>query len=448
MSSHYDVIIIGGGNAGFAVSAAAHAAGKSIAFIESREFGGTCPNRGCTPKKVLVAAAHALHEINGASIHGIEVGPAKVNWSDLIDRTQGMIDFIPDAMRSTAEQRGTVYTGEATFIDEQTVEIEGQQISGDNIVIATGSKPRELPFAGAEHLVISDDVLSNRQQPKQVVFVGGGVIALEFAHVLRRAGSDVTILEVMPTLLPNLDADTVAVLRADAERLGIRFRTSANVTEISKHGDEYKVHVEHDGQALTINADRVINGAGRVANVDSLNLAAAGVKHDGVRIEIDDYLNSTTNKRVWVAGDALVQSAQLSPLATYEGSVVGHNIVNGPSRMPDYSVNPSAIYTVPALATVGLTEAAARDQGLDIEVTTNDMREWFSAKTYGETVAWSKIIVNRSDDTIVGAHLVGHKGEELIHLFSLAMQHAITASKLRTSRFAFPTFSHDIKNLM
>ncbi len=182
--------------------------------------------------------------------------------------------------------------------------------------------------------------------------------------------------------------------------------------------------------------------------MDTLNLEAAGITSDGVRIEVDEQLRSVSNPRVWVVGDALVGPPQLSPLATYEGSIGGRNIAEGANLAPDYRVNPSAVYTVPALATVGLTEEAAREQGLDIEVKTNDMREWFSGKSYAESVAWSKVIVNRADDTIVGAHLVGHHGEELIHTFSLAMEHGITASALGQSRFAFPTFSSDIKNLV
>ena len=155
MSNHFDVVIIGGGNAGFGVSAVAHEAGKSIAFIESWDFGGTCPNRGCTPKKVLVAAAHTLHEIEQAKVHGIDVGEPKLDWARLVDREKSMIDFIPDAMQGVAEKRGTVFRGAAKFIGPNTIDVDGTVIEGDNIVIATGSKPRPLPIPGAEHMITS-----------------------------------------------------------------------------------------------------------------------------------------------------------------------------------------------------------------------------------------------------------------------------------------------------
>ncbi len=262
MTDHFDVIIIGGGNAGFAVSSAANRAGLTTAFIEAREFGGTCPNRGCTPKKVLVAAGHALDEIERASAHGISVGPADIDWPTLIDRTADMIGFIPGAMRGVAEKRATVFEGEARFVDEQTVEVGDTRLTGEHIVIATGSKARPLPIPGAEHLATSDDLLVDRERPERIIFVGGGVISLEFGHVFRRAGSEITILEVLPRLLPALDADAVDVLHADAERLGIGVHTSVSVNEIAKDGDEYVVRAEIDGNATELRADRVVNGAG------------------------------------------------------------------------------------------------------------------------------------------------------------------------------------------
>lgn len=447
MTQKFDIVIIGGGNAGFGVSAVASEAGKSIAFIEERDFGGTCPNRGCTPKKVLVAAAHAMHEIENAAAHAIEVGKPKLDWAKLIGRKDEMIDFIPDAMKGVAEKRGTVFEGRAKFTGSNTVEVAGTEIEGEHIVIATGSRPRPLPIPGSELMITSDEILSGQDLPDEVIFIGGGVIAMEFSHVYARAGAKVTILEVMPQLLPAMDADAVEILKQATEALGVNIKTNAQVRDIREQDGNIVVSFGHDGKSFEISANKVINGAGRIANVDGLNLQAANVKHDGIRIEVDDYLRSVSNPAVWVAGDALVNSAQLSPLATAEGRLVGNNIVNGPTQVPEYTANPSAVYTVPALATVGLTEKQAVDLGLDVDVSTNDLTGWFSSKFYAEKTAWAKVIINRADDQIVGVHMVGHHGEELIHLFSLAMRHGITATALKETPFAFPTFSSDIKSL-
>ena len=447
MANRFDVVILGGGNAGFGVSAVAHEAGKRIAFVEELDFGGTCPNRGCTPKKVLVAAAHALHEIEVAGAHGIDVGKPTLDWAKLIDREKDMIGFIPDAMEGVAKKRGEVFRGHARFVGPNAVDVGGTMIEGDNIVIATGSKPRPLAIPGAENLITSDDVLSERTLPKDVVFIGGGVIAMEFGHVYARAGAKVTVLEVMPSLLPRLDIDAVETVQRESERIGITVKTGIEVKEIASRNGRLRVVFQHEGEERTVDADRVVNGAGRVANVDTLDLAAGNVAHDGTRVDVDDYLRSTSNPAVWVCGDALVTSAQLSPLATYEGRTVGRNIVDGPTVKPDYAVVPNCVYTVPALSSVGLTEQEAKQQGLNVSVSTNDMTGWFSGRSYAETVAWAKVLVDADTDRFVGAHMVGHQGEDLIHLFAMAMQHDIAASRFKETMFAFPTFSSDAKNL-
>jgi glutathione reductase (NADPH) len=448
MTERYDIVIIGGGNAGFGVSAVAAEAGKRIAFVEEWDFGGTCPNRGCTPKKVLVAAAHALHEIEIAKVHGIEVGAPRLDWAKLIDREKAMVASIPTKLGDLAGSRGDVFRGHARFVGPRSVAVGDTVLEGENIVIAAGSKPRPLPIPGAEHLITSDDVLSERTLPEDVVFIGGGVIAMEFSHVYARAGAKVTILEALPRVLPNLDADAVAQVRQESERIGIVVKTGVEVREIGRANGRLRVAYAHEGSEHTVEAERVVNGAGRVANVDTLDLEAGEVRHDGVRIEVDPYLRSVSNPAVWVCGDALVSSAQLSPLATYEGQLVGRNIVNGASERPDYASVPSCVYTVPALASVGLTEAEAEARKLKVAVSINDMRDWFSGETYGETAAWAKVLVEDASGRIAGAHIVGHSGEELIHLFALAMRHGITAAEIKSAVFAFPTFSADIKSLV
>ena len=448
MSHKFDIVIIGAGNAGFGVSQIAQAAGKSIAFVESDEFGGTCPNRGCTPKKVLVAAAHAMHEIELAHEHGIEVGPARLDWAKLIERKRAMIDFIPGAMEEAARSRGQAFKGKGRFVDSNAIEVDGVRIEADNFVIATGSVTRPLSIPGAELMITSDDVLSENSLPDEVVFIGGGVIAMEFSHVYAHAGARVTILEAMPQLLPRLDQDAVAAIRGESERLGIDVRTGVEVEAVSQSANGLQVTFTHQGKRQTVSADRVVNGTGRIANVADLDLDAANVKHDGIRIEVDAYLRSVSNPAVWVAGDALVHSAQLSPLATYEGRVVAQNIVEGSNVKPDYSIVASAVYTVPALASVGMTEAEASAADLDFDAITSDMSSWFSARFYAETVAWAKILVEKGSRRIVGAHIVGHHGEELIHLFALAMRHGINADQLGDEMYAFPTFAADIKSML
>jgi len=213
-SETFDVVILGGGNAGIGVTGPVRRAGMSVAMIESDVLGGTCPNRGCTPKKVLVAAGHALHDIERAAIHHISVGKPQLDWSALIDREKELIKDIPANLARAMARR-----------DVRVIEAK-------HVVIATGSKPRPLPIPGAEFMITSDEMLSERELPRSVIFVGGGVISLEFGHVYARAGAAVTILEALPQLLPAMDRDAVAHLQTESERIGINVKAGVSVKRI------------------------------------------------------------------------------------------------------------------------------------------------------------------------------------------------------------------------
>ena len=224
--------------------------------------------------------------------------------------------------------------------------------------------------------------------------------------------------------------------------------TGVKVARVEKANKQLRTIFATDGKEQAVVSDRVVNGAGRIANVDHLDLDAGGVAHDNFRISVDAYLRSTSNPAVHACGDVLSGPPQLSPIATYEGRIVGANIVEGPKNKPDYASLSSAVYTVPSLASVGLTEAQAKEKGLNTKVTVSDMEYWFSTRAYAETKAWAKVIVDEASDQIVGAHMVGHAAEELINIFGLAKKHGITATQLRDFIYAYPSFSSDIKHML
>jgi glutathione reductase (NADPH) len=359
-----------------------------------------------------------------------------------------MIAGIPGSLAETMTRRGVeVIRDRGRFAGPNTVAVGGDTLEAKHIVIATGSKPRRLPFPGTELMITSDDVLSERTLPASVVFIGGGVIALEFSHVYARAGARVTILEVLPRLLTNMDADAVAQLHSATERIGVAVHTGVEVQRIGRAGEQFRVVYTEGGSERAIEADRVVNGAGRVADVDGIDLAAGHVASEGERVALDAYLRSTSNPAVYTCGDAVATSGQLSPIATYEGRIVGRNIVDGPKHKPDYASIPACVFTVPALASVGLTQAAAEEQGIELRVEVNDMKGWLSGRTYAESAAWAKVLIDKPTDRIVGAHILGHAGEELIHIFALAMKHSIAASDVKDLIYGFPTFSADIKSM-
>jgi glutathione reductase (NADPH) len=450
MAAHeFDVVILGGGNAAMGVTVPTHAEGMSIAIVESWDLGGTCSNRGCTPKKVLVAAAHALQEIEHASIHKISVGKPKLDWSALIEREKTMIADLPDLFAGVMEKRGvTLFRENGRFTGPNEITAGEHVLHAGQIVIATGSVHRELPIPGAELMITSDEVLSEPEQPEDVVFVGGGVVAFEFAHVYARAGTRVTVLEALDHFLGKFEVDAVAAVCRESERIGITLTSGISVRSIERAGDRLKVTYLEDEVEKTVEADRVINGAGRVPNVAHLDLKAGQVEVDGRAIVTDEHFRSISNPCVWVGGDALGGKAQLSPIATHEGRMIGRMISGGEQETFDYHAIPSALFTVPTLAMVGMTEAEALDVGHEVRVNSNDLTTWFTGKTNAESNAYSKVIVDKHTDRLLGAHIVGHGAGELIHIFALAIKHGITAGELKATVYAFPTYAADIPSMV
>jgi len=451
MAKQYDLVVLGAGNAGQAAAGAARKAGWTVAIVEALDVGGVCPNRGCVPKKVLVAAAEALDTVQRAGEHAIAVnGDVSLDWQQLFDRKESFVRPLPGYMEDSLASRGIdLVRGRGVFVSPDEVDVAGTRLRGKAFVLATGSRPRPLPFEGADLLWTSDDILSMTRPPKSVVFVGAGVIAFEFAHVLARVGTKVTMLEALPRPLPRADADAVAALVEHSRERGIDIRTDVRVNSVKRVGDQHRVVFEQAGETVELDADRIVNGAGRVPNLDNLDLEKAGISVERGRIELDEHLRSKDNPRVWVAGDALPTTPQLSPVATYEGRLVGHNLLNPDDlRSPDYSSLPSAVYAIPTLAQVGLTEAEAAARGLDVEVKVNDMRSWISARTYNEQAGFSKVLYDRESRQIVGAHMLGHGAGDVIHIFALAMRHGIAVDELASGLYAYPTFANDVKSLV
>ena len=449
MSHDYDVLVLGAGNAGLAAAGAASAAGQRVLVVESRDIGGTCPLRGCVPKKVLVAAAQALDHIARAEVHAIEVGSAKLDWARLIERERTFVEGVPEEFEKNLKKRGIDNVrGHAQFIGRHEVNVGGRRYTANKIVVATGSRPRPLPVPGAEHLITSDDLLELPALPDSITFVGAGVIAFEFAHVLARAGTRVTLLEVAPRVLPALDADAAHQVAKLTEALGVKIETSVAIERIVKRGAGYEIQYRNSDGKVGARSQLVANGAGRIADLCGLDLKAAGINLDKGRVELDEYLRSIENPDVFFAGDAISGRPQLSPVATYEGQIVGHNLAHRELRAAEYGMQPAAVYTVPSLASVGFTEDGASEAGLDFDVRTNDTREWRSARTYGETAAWSKVLIEKGSGLILGAHLVGHGAEETIHTFALAIEKGMPASEIASRVYAYPTFHADLKYLV
>lgn len=446
----FDLVVLGAGNAGQAAASAARHAGWSVCVVEERDVGGTCPLRGCVPKKVLVAAAEAMDLIARAAAHGISVGPPKLDWAALIRRERTFVAGVSASMEEGLARQGVaVVHGSARFVDRTTVVVGDRRLRARKVIVATGSAPRALAVPGADATVTSEDVLVNETLPSRIVFIGAGVISFEFAHVFARAGAHVTILGAGPHALDRLDAKCVELIVNATRALGIGLELDAQVDAIDRQGDALAVRVRQGGTVRSIAADRVVNATGREPTTAALDLDRAGIEHQRGRIRVDAWCASVSNPDVYVAGDAHPAAPQLSALATHVGALAARNAIEGNVAPLDLRAVPSAVFTVPAVASVGLTAAAAEKLHGDAAVVVdNDMVSWRSARTYAESVAFARVIKHKATDRILGAHLIGHGAPELIHAFAAAIERDETAAVLADRVYAYPTFHSDMRYLV
>ncbi|HET9625094.1 MAG TPA: NAD(P)/FAD-dependent oxidoreductase [Kofleriaceae bacterium] len=448
MSDAFDLIVVGAGNAGMAATAAGRAAGCTVAVVEEDLLGGTCPNRGCVPKKVLVGVAEVVDHVRRARGHGV-TGDAVIDWAQLQAARHAIVDELPARMaRSLDSQHVTLIRGSARFTGRHTLAVGDRTLTARKIVIATGSMPRPIGVPGGDRLATSTDVLALAAVPRTAVFVGAGVVAFELAHVLARAGCQrITLLEAAAQPLPRADADAIAALVAYGETLGITVETGVAVTAIDQ-ADHVTVHYTRAGVAHRLTAELAVNGAGRIPQLDRLALDRAGITVEHGRVAHAPDLRLRDHPDVAIVGDAAGDLPQLSPLATSLGTLAANNVIHDGHDAPDLRCVPSCLFTIPTLAQVGVTEAEARVRGLPIKVQrTEGMTGWISSRSHHEELAFAKVLID-TDDHIVGAHLIGHGSDANIHLIALAMRHGIRARELAALDTAYPTAAADLRYLL
>lgn len=279
----------------------------------------------------------------------------------------------------------------------------------------------------------------------RVVFVGGGYISAEFAHVAAAAGAHVTICHRGPRILAGFDPDLVEMLTGAYRHAGIHVLTNARVAAVDEQGDGSVVRLE-DGRLL--DADMVVHGAGRLADLAALDLAVAGVTHSRHGVEVDEHLRSVGNPKVWAAGDAAERGLPLTPVGVFQGRVVARGLRGDDTAVFDLGAVPSVVFSNPPLAAIGLSERDAAEQGLDVDVRFHDRSSWASSRRAGSRVAAAKVLVERGSDVIVGAHLLGPHADEMINVFAAAMAGRLTAARLRSMIWAYPTSGWEIVHLL
>ena len=450
MTTPYDLIVIGAGMAGVEAANKCAAAGWRTAIVDELPYGGTCALRGCDPKKILRRGAEIIDSARLMQGKGIDNSGLAINWADLMKHKRGFTDPVPQNMARGLTGNGveTLY-GTATFTGTNTVDIDGAVHNSSHFMIATGARPKPLGFPGADQLIDSTDFLNLEELPARILFIGGGFISFEFAHIAARAGSRPVIVDRGERPLKGFDPDLVELLITRGAKVGIDVQRESVVTVIEPQPSGLRVTVERAGAETTIETDLVVHGAGRVPQLSRLALDAAGVAYGGNGVDVAGHLQSTTNSAVYAAGDAAdTPGMALTPVAVFEGKVAASNMLKGTTTVPDYDGVPTAVFTIPELARVGLLEEDARAQGIDLDVRYSDTSGWYSNYRIGETIAAVKILVNKTTDTIVGAHMFGPEYGELINFCALAMKLDLTTRQLKSMTAAYPTVTADLGSML
>jgi glutathione reductase (NADPH) len=446
----YDLIVIGAGMAGSAAAEKCAQAGWRVAIVDDLPYGGTCALRGCDPKKILRRGAEIIDAAHLLDGKGIDPAGLRIDWPALSAHMHGFTDPVPANMEANLTRLGVdTICGTARFTDPDRLDIDGTVHEFHHALIATGARPRPLSFPGAEHLIDSTGFLYLEHLPERVLFVGGGFISFEFAHIAARVGTGVVIVDHGPRPLRGFDPDLVELLITRSADVGIEIHRSTEVVSVRQGTDGYEVTLDDHIDKTCITVDLVVHGAGRQPDLHRLDLDAAEVAYGPGGVEVAGHLQSTTNPRIYAAGDAAeTPGAPLTPVAVFEGKVAASNMLRSAASAPDYAGIATAVFTVPELARVGLLETEARQAGIDLDVRFTNTTGWYSNYRIGETTAGVKILIDRTNDTIVGAHMYGPECGELINICALAIKLGLTTRQLKAMPAAYPTAGSDLGSML
>ena len=446
MTKEYDLVAIGTGSAASTVAHKCRKAGWRVAVVDSRPFGGTCALRGCDPKKVLVGAAELVDWHRRMAENGVTANDVKIDWPTLMRFKNSFTDPVPESREKGFVKVGIdIYHGPARFADQTTVAVGDDTLTGRHVLIATGAAPVKLNIPGEEYATTSDEFLALEALPKRIVFIGGGYISFEFAHIAVRAGAEVCLMHRSARPLKGFEPDLVAQLLQATKELGVNVQLNNEVTAIEKRNDHLLVSTSATGEA-PFEADLVVHGAGRVPEIAGLGLDKADVESDSRKgIIVDEYLQSVSNPAVYAAGDvAATDGPPLTPVASLEGHVVAGNLLKGNRKTADYAGIPSVVFTIPPLASVGMDERAAKAADLKFRVRQKETSNWYTSRRVAEKYSGFKTLVEEGSDRILGAHVLGPHAGEVINIFAMAIRHKIPAGKVRRLVYAYPTSSSDI----
>lgn len=452
--STYDVAVIGSGPGGYVAAIRCAQLGMKTAIIEKYStLGGTCLNVGCIPSKALLDSSHHYHDaIAHFEEHGIEIpGEVKLNLEKMMERKSSVVSQTCDGVKFLMDKNKIdVYQGVGSFKDKTHINIEKdgetETIEAKKTIIATGSKPANLPFIelDKERVITSTEALTLKEVPKHMIVIGGGVIGLELGQVYRRLGAEVTVVEFMDRIIPTMDGALSKELQKVLKKQGIKFHVSTKVKSVERNGDEIVVKADDKkDKEIELKGDYCLVSVGRRPYTDGLNAEAAGVELDDKgRVKVNDHLQTSADN-IFAIGD-VVRGAMLAHKAEEEGTMVAE-LMAGQKPHIDYNLIPGVVYTWPEVAAVGKTEEQLKEEGVKYKEGKFPMRALGRSRASGDLDGFVKILADEKTDEVLGIHLVGARMADLIAEAVTAMEFRASAEDISRMSHAHPTFAEAMK---
>ncbi|MHB8587532.1 MAG: dihydrolipoyl dehydrogenase [Candidatus Dormibacteraceae bacterium] len=443
MAGSFDVVVIGGGPGGYVAALRAAQLGAKAAVIERDRVGGTCLVRGCIPTKALLQSAELYTLAKAGAPFGVVSEQLGIDWAAALGRKTEVVDKLVKGVEGLLKAGGvTLVRGTACLAGKGVIDVSGERVQAQDIVIATGSAVARIPLKGAELTIDSDQILELKEIPGRLAVIGGGVVGMEFAAMFAALGTKVTVFEMLPQVLPMVDADLVAVYTKHLAGLGGEVHTDAKVEGVAKHKGGLQVRFSSGGEGGSIDADQVLLAVGRVPYTQGLEAEKAGIELERGRVVVDEHLHTTADG-IWAIGD-VIGGIMLAHVASYEGVLAVENIVGHGHRTPDYHAAPNCIYTDPEIAHVGLGEKEAKERGLDITVGRFPFTASARALTLGQPEGFVKIVADARTGRLLGAHIIGPRATDLIAEATLAVQNGLTLEQIDLTIHAHPTLPESL----
>lgn len=441
MKKHFDSVVIGSGVAGMGVASSLAAAGKKVAIVEEDLWGGTCPNRGCDPKKVLLSAVEARDKAVQLQNKGLHTVP-EIDWSELMTFKESFTRPVPEQSKDSLQSSDVeTFYGSASFTPRQTVQVNEDELEADQFIIAAGARPSFLAIEGKEHFLTSNEFLSLQEMPETITLVGGGYIAFEFAAIASAAGAEVHLIQHNDRPLKAFDKELVQLLMEQLKARGVHFHLNTEITKITASEKGFTLSDDSDFQ---LHSDLVFCTTGRIPNTETLHLENVGVESDKKGILVNEFLQ-TTNSSIFALGDVLSKSQpKLTPVSSFEANYLVSYLTGKNSQPISYPSIPTMVFSAPKLAQVGVTAETAESNPSKYESSTIDATNWFSYRRSNEPVSTIKVITDKQTGLLVGAACLNNEADELINYFSRMIDQKTSAEELTKKVFAYPTIASDL----